>query len=237
MPPDNPQPPDLRAGNRVLAALPPEEFERLRPHLEPFEMRAGDVLAHPGDAITHVYFVETGLLSLVASTSAGSTVEVAFVGNEGMAGAVSLLGRPTLACGLVVQLAGRALRVRVEALRDEVLLGGQLLVCLHHYVQILVAQITQAAVCNRFHSPRQRLSRWLAHAFDRAQGDVIPLTHEFIAYMVGGARSLVTQASNELRLMGVIDYRRGSLRVLDADALREQACECYAVVAALVDTR
>jgi CRP-like cAMP-binding protein len=154
------EPTDPREGNRVLAGLSSEDFDRLRPHLEPFEVQAGDVLAHAGDAIAH----------------------------------------------------------------------------LHHYVQVLIAQITQAAICNRFHSPRERLSRWLAHTFDRAGTDAIPMTHEFIATMIGGARSLVTQASNELRELGVIDYRRGRLQLLDVRGLREQACECYATVTAAVKT-
>lgn len=230
MPTDNDEHGEARGGNRVLTALTTREFERLRRHLEPFEMRAGDVLANTGDPISHVYFVETGLVSMVASTAAGSTVEVAFVGNEGMAGAIALLGATVLPYGLVVLLAGRALRARAEVLRDALPERGEMLIFLHHYVQVLIAQITQAAVCNRFHSPRERLARWLAHTFDRAGTDAIPLTHEFIAHMVGGARSLVTQASSDLRRLGVIDYRRGRLRLLDARGLREQACECYATV-------
>ncbi len=237
MSPDhNDEPSDAREGNHVLAGLPSEDFERLRPHLEPFEMQAGDVIAHAGDALSHVYFVQTGMLSMVASTAAGSTVQVAFVGNEGMAGAVALLGATRLAYGLAVQLPGHGWRVHVDALRDELVTGGQMLAFLHHYVQVLIAQITQAAVCNRFHSPRERLSRWLAHTFDRAGTDAIPMTHEFIATMIGGARSLVTQASNELRDLGAIDYRRGRLQLLDARALREQACECYATVTEAVRT-
>ncbi len=236
MAPDN-QPPaagDARHGNRVLGALRDEDFERLRPHLEPFEMQAGDVLAHAGETISHIYFLESGGLSMLATTTAGSTVEVAFVGREGLAGGAALLGGRTLPYGLVAQLPGRGWRVRAEAMRDELLAGGQLLAFLHHYVQILVAQITQAAVCNRFHSPRQRLSRWLAHLFDRAGGDTIAMTHEFAAMMIGGARSLVTQASTELRDLGVIEYQRGRMRLLDPRRLHEQACECYSTVAALM---
>ena len=230
------EPSDPREGNRVLAGLPRDDFDRLRPHLEPFEVQAGDVLAHAGDAIDHLYFLQTGMLSMVASTAAGSTVEVAFVGNEGMAGAVALLGARTLPYGLIAQLPGRGWRAHVEAVREELLAGNQMLAFLHHYVQVLLAQITQAAICNRFHSPRERLSRWLAHTFDRAGTDAIPMTHEFIATMIGGARSLVTQASNELRELGVIDYRRGRLQLLDVRGLREQACECYATVTAAVKT-
>ncbi len=225
-----------RGGNRVLAALPDQQFARLRPHLEAFDLRPGDVLAHAGDAITHFYFVETGLISMVASTPAGSTIAVAFVGVEGMAGACALLGAASLPYGLVVQLPGHSWRVPIDAFGGELLGGDETMAFVHHYVQVLLAQITQAAICNRFHSPRERLARWLAHTFDRAGSDEVPLTHEFIAHMMGGARSLVTQACNDLRRLEIIDYGRGWVRLLDARALRAQACECYATVTAVVNT-
>ncbi|MGE5362302.1 MAG: Crp/Fnr family transcriptional regulator [Bacteroidales bacterium] len=221
--------------NRIVRALEPDELDRLQPHFEVVEMRQGETLARKGDAPTHLYFPETAVVSMVAATAGRVTVEVAFVGCESVAGALALLGEASLPYDMIVNLPGAGVRVPVQAAREAVTPHGQLRPLTERALRLLVVQVTQAAVCNRFHSPRQRLARWLALASERVSSGVFPMTHEVMASMVGGARSMVTQACNELRDMGAVEYRRGALRVLDADRLRAEACECYGVVTAAVN--
>ncbi len=199
----------------------------LIPHLEEVTIARGTTLAEPGEPPEHVYFPITAVLSLVGSTESGATVEVAVVGREGLASVSAALGRQRLPFRVVAQLEGIAFRAPTKVIRSHLRncrdLHDRLLVYSHH----LIAQVGQSAICNRFHSSKQRLARWLLMTSDRAQSRELPLTHEFIAHMVGGPRSAVTEAAAALRATGAIDYRRGSLTIRNLAKLREQACECY----------
>jgi CRP-like cAMP-binding protein len=167
------------------------------------------------------------VLSLVGSTSGGATVEVAVVGNEGVASVSAALGGDWLPYRILTQVPGRAIRVPTDSITT--LLGecGDFHTRLLEYAHQLIAQVAQSAVCNRFHNARQRLARWLLMTADRAGTNELPLTHEFISCMVGGPRSAVTEAASELRQSGSIDYRRGLITVASHERLRAQACECY----------
>jgi CRP-like cAMP-binding protein len=206
-----------------------EELRRLHPHLERVPLAHGAVLAHPGERVEHAYLVETGVVSIVSYLRDGSSMAVANIGNEGIGGALAILRATTIPYGLVVQIPGSAYRIQEAALRQQLQSCGQLLNLVFSYLQVLIAQLGQSAVCNRYHSGRERLARWLLEAADRADMDHLPITHDFISQMVGGARSLVSTALMELRERGAIDYTRADVRI-DRDELRKHTCECYDAV-------
>ncbi len=216
-------------GNRLLAALPPREYARLRRHLEPVRLAMGDVLHHPGQPVPHVHFPVSSVLSLLAVLHEGGGVEVGLVGPEGMAGLPLLLGARTSATRCVVQIPGEALRMWAEAFQDKVGPGSPLHNLLLRYTHAFLAQVSQAAACNSKHPVEQRLCRWLLAMQDRAGGDGFPLTHEFLAAMLGVRRASVTEVAQVLRGAGLIRYTRGNVTVLDRPGLEAAACECHAV--------
>jgi CRP-like cAMP-binding protein len=218
------------SGNALLTDLDPLESERLQRAADEVPLERGGVIAEAGIRPAHVYFPLEGVLSLVGTTSGGATVEVAVVGSEGVASISAVLGEHWLPFRVVTQVPGRAVRVSTDVVAE---VGGQ---CgaLHRrlmsYTHQLIAQVAQSAVCNRFHTARQRLARWLLMTADRSDAMALPLTHEFIAHMVGGPRSAVTEAAAELRESGAIAYRRGLITISSVERLRELSCECYAVL-------
>ena len=164
-------------------------------------------------------------------TMGGATVEVAVVGKEGVASISAILGRNWLPFRVVTQVPGRALRVPTDLVAETIKECGELHDRLMEYTHQMIAQVAQSAVCNRFHNAKQRLARWLLMTADRVESSELPLTHEFISFMVGGPRSAVTEAAAELRASGAIDYRRGLIVIRDPARLRDQCCECYAMLA------
>lgn len=188
-------------------------------------------MAEAGEAPPYVYFPIEGVLSLVGTTSGGATVEVAVVGPEGVASISAILGNQWLPFRVVTQVPGRAVRIPTDSVANIVEECGPLHERILEYTHQMIAQVAQSAVCNRFHTAKQRLARWLMMTADRAESDELPLTHEFISYMVGGPRSAVTEAASELRGTGAIDYRRGLITVSDRTRLRAQCCECYEMLA------
>jgi CRP-like cAMP-binding protein len=223
-------PPLLVARNRLLAALPRQEYERLAPHLEPIHLTKGKTLATPGDALRYVYFPAGGMISLLSTTESGQSIEVAMVGDEGVIGVSVILRVGVTPYWSVVQISADAVRVRAAALRNEFDRGGQLHDLLLRYTHGLLAQISQSAVCNRFHSVEERFCRWLLISSDRAKSDTINLTQEFISQMLGTARTRVTMAALPLQDAGLIRYRRGKITILDRRGLESAACERYAIV-------
>ena len=216
--------------NRILKALPVEEYERLSADLEPVSMPLGEVLCHPDEEITHVYFPNHGTVSLVSNFEDGTSVEVGMVGNEGMFGVCVFLGSISTPLLAQVQLPGEGLRMKVNVLRKEFNKGGQLQDLLLRYTQAFITQIAQTAACNRAHPMEGRLSKWLLMCEDRANSKELELTHEFIAMMLGARRAGVTEAAGGLRSRGLIDYRRGHLTILDREGLESVTCECYPMV-------
>jgi CRP-like cAMP-binding protein len=219
------------SANAILADLNPMESARLYEAAEEVSLERGGVVAEAGVRPAYVYFPLGGVLSLVGTTTGGATVEVAVVGREGVASISAVLGEQWLPFRVVTQVPGRALRISTGIVSEVVNQCGSL----HHrmmtYTHQLIAQVAQSAVCNRFHTARQRLARWLLMTADRSDAMALPLTHEFISHMVGGPRSAVTEAAAELRESGAIAYRRGLITISNVHRLREQACECYSVLA------
>jgi CRP-like cAMP-binding protein len=227
---------DLRSpGNRLLAALPPAEYERLRPHLQPMLFTHGQLLQRAGAPIDRVYFVEKGMCSLVMISEDGVQVEVGVVGNEGMVGAAVVLGDNPPLTESVVQIPGKGCWMPARVLEAEFSHTDTLPGILLRYMQLLMTLTSQTALCNRLHSVEARLAKWLLMSRDRVQSNELELTQEFLAQMLGSRRSGVTIAAGDLRDAGLIDYTRGCITILDEQGLQERACECYSAIQARFD--
>jgi CRP-like cAMP-binding protein len=205
-------------------------FARLFEELEPMSLERSAVLGPARLRSDWVYFVEAGIVSLVASTSAGNSVEVAIVGREGAAGVVDALGQQPLPYRLLVQVPGFAYRAPKQIIREHILSCTALHELLMDYSQHIVHQLTQSALCNRFHTSVQRLARWLLLTAERAEANRFELTHEFVAQMVGAPRSAVSESAAFLRRKGMIEYHRGVLTIRNPKRLHGIACECFDAV-------
>ena len=220
----------VRVGNRILAALPHEEFARIQPQLESIHLEKGKLVYLTGDLIQHVYFPVNGLLSLLSATETGATVEVAMVGNEGVVGLPVILKKGMISYEVTVQIAVDAFRIRAEVLRQEFDLGERLQEYLLSYTHALIAQIAQLSICNRFHTIEKALIRWLLVAQDRVNTDTLNLTHENISNALGVPRTAVTMAARALLNAGLIRYSRGNIVILDRAGLETHSCECYRIL-------
>ena len=218
-----------RPENRLLRELATSDrgvFLKLVRQMEPFALQSGEMLGLPRAVSDSSYFIESGIVSLVASTKNGSSVEVALIGREGVAGIADALGNQPLPYGLVVQLPGLAYRVPKVVIREHILSCSALHELLMDYSQRVMHQLAQSALCNRFHTSEQRLARWLLLTAERADTNRFELTHEFVSQMVGAPRPVVSASASALREKGMIDYRRGVLTIRNATRLRRAACEC-----------
>jgi CRP-like cAMP-binding protein len=216
--------------SRLLAALPQVEFERLRPHLEPVHFRAGKLIYDIDDPIQHVYFPTCGMVSLLSMTETGSRVEVGMIGSEGMVGLAIILGVARTPYRVEAQLTADTLRLRVAILIDELRRGGHLRALLLRYTYTVLKQITQSAVCNRFHTTEERFCRWLLTARGCAQTDSFHLTQESMSHMLGVPRTSVTMIAGRLQQLRLIAYSRGRITILDRPGLRRAACECHDII-------
>lgn len=216
--------------NRLLAALPAEEYERLRPNLRPVSFALGEVVYEFGGQLDYVFFPTTSIISLLYTMQNGSSAEMGLTGNDGVVGIALFMGGGTMPNRAVVQSAGDALRMKAKVLQDEFALGGTFQQLLLRYTQALITQISQTAVCNRLHSVEQQLCRWLMLSHDRVQADELIMTQELIADMLGVRREGVTVAAGHLQDIGAISYVRGRIQILDRQKLEETVCECYRVV-------
>lgn len=216
--------------NHLLAALPPDEFARLSPHLELVPMRLGEVLYEPGSVMKYVYFPTTSIVSLLYVMEDGASAEIAVVGNEGILGISLFMGGETTPSRAVVQSSGDGYRLKAQLLKDEFNRAGPMLHLLLRYTQALITQMAQTAVCNRHHSIDQQLCRWLLLSLDRLPSNELKMTQELIANMLGVRREGVTEAAGKLQNAGLIHYSRGHITVIDRAGLEARVCECYAVV-------
>ena len=221
--------------NQLLAALPVEAMARWRHHLEPVELHLGQVLYESGSRQSHVYFPTTAMVCLLYMTESGQSAEIAVVGYEGVVGTALFMGGETSLNRAVVQGAGLAYRMAAHAIRAEFDQSAPVVHLLLRYTQALITQMAQTAVCNRHHSIDQQLCRWLLLSLDRLQGNVLTMTQELIANMLGVRREGVTEAALKLQHAGLINYTRGHVTVLDRPGLERRTCECYAVVKAEYD--
>jgi CRP-like cAMP-binding protein len=215
------------AGNRLLAALPREVYERLRPHLETVSLSPEEVIYEPDGPIRHVYFPAGCIVSLVAIMGDGSMFELATVGREGMIGLPLVLETETAPFRSFTQVPGEALRLDADVFQDTIGRSGPLVSLLHRYAQVLFNQVAWSAACSRAHSIEQRCARWLLMTHDRVDSDRFLLTQEFLGQMLGVHRPRVNRAATALQKAGVIRYVRGRITVVDREGLEAAACECY----------
>lgn len=216
--------------NQLLQRLADDDravYAQLTEDLQPIPLELGALLGAARERLEWVYFIDSGIVSLVADTSSGRSLEVAIVGKEGVAGFADALGDRGLPYRLIVQLPGLAYRVRTAVIKEHVFSCNALHELLMAYSQFLMHQLTQSAVCNCFHNAVQRLARWLLLTSERAGTNRLQLTHEFVAQMVGAPRSAVTQAAAELRDKGIIEYQRGVITIRSTKRLHKSSCECF----------
>jgi CRP-like cAMP-binding protein len=216
--------------NQLLAALPEQEFQRWRPHLEYVDMRLGEVLYEAGSTLTHVYFPTTAIVSLLYVMQNGESAEIAVVGNDGVVGISLFMGGDSTSSRALIQSAGGAYRLTAHLMKEEFDRGGPVLHLLLRYTQALITQMVQTAACNRHHSLDQQLCRWLLLSLDRLQGTDMVMTQDLIAHMLGVPRDGATNGALKLQTAGLINYAEGRIRVLDRGGLEKRTCECYAVV-------
>ena len=217
-------------GNRLLAALPDEEWSRWAGQLEFMPLQLGQVLYESGRPQSHVYFPTTAIVSLLYVMEDGASAEIAVVGYEGVVGVSLFMGGETTPSRAVVQSAGGCHRLRAASIKTEFNRYGVGMHLLLRYTQALLTQMAQTAVCNRHHLLEQQLCRWLLLSLDRIAGDQLVMTQELIANMLGVRREGVTEAALKLQKLGLIDYARGHITVLDRPGLEQRSCECYGVV-------
>jgi CRP-like cAMP-binding protein len=215
-----------KTGNRLLDAMPAKSLERLRPHLERIEL----VLGAPVPPAEHIYFPVAGLISVVATIADGTAVEIGMSGREGMFSISAILSEDVPSDVAMVQLAGRAPRIEARLLREEMQAEEAVRTLLMRYTLAFVSAVAQSAACNRLHLLEQRCARWLLACRDRAEGDTFPMTHEFLAMMLGVRRPGVTLAAGSLQENGLITYNHGTMTVLDRQGLERAACECYGII-------
>jgi CRP-like cAMP-binding protein len=216
--------------NEILAALPKTEYERLHPFLQVEQWPSGKPLYESGQRISHVYFVNTGMASLVSLTDDGSSIEVGVIGSEGMVGISAILGRDRMPHSAIVQLPGHALKMKLTALHNEFNKVGKLQSLLMRHMYLLYFQVARSVLCNRFHHVEGRLCRWLLMSRDRVDSNEVPLTQEFVATMLGVARPIVSLTAHTLQNAGLIEYKMGHITILDLAGLKAAACDCYEIV-------
>ena len=216
--------------NRLLAALPREEYERILPHLGHVSFKLGEVVYESGGQMDHIYFPTTAIISLLYLMENGTSAEMGMAGNEGLIGVALFMGGNTVPNRAVVQRAGDAVRMKAKVLQDEFARGGAFQRLLLRYTQALLTQMSQTAVCNRLHAIEQQLCRWLLLSHDRMDSDELVMTQELIANMLGVRREGVTAAAGRLQEQGLISYVRGRIQILDRRGLEAAVCECYKVV-------
>ncbi|MGA9391330.1 MAG: Crp/Fnr family transcriptional regulator [Candidatus Sulfotelmatobacter sp.] len=213
--------------NKLLLNLPTKECEAIYSQLVFLPVRIHDVLNEAGEQIKYGYFMNSGLASVLNVTQEGKSVEVGLTGKEGFVGLPLLVGFTSSPARVIVQIEGTAFRLSAALLVERLRTCPTLEKRMHRYAQVLAMQGSQVATCNALHNIDERLARWLLMSQDRIGGDVVPLTQEFLAHMLGTRRSSVTVAATLLQKAGLINYSRGSVNIVDREALEEAACECY----------
>lgn len=218
------------AGNRLLAALPVEEFARLEKHLSRVELRKDQILIHPGDEVRFGYFPLDGIVSILMVLEDGTPVEVANVGNEGFADSSSVLSMARSPFEISCQGPGSALRIPISVLQDEFRASPGLRDLLLRFCGVLLTCTGRSLACKVTHSTEQRLAKWLLLARDRTVSDELPYTQESLGRMLGVRRATVSEHAEALQKRGLIDYHRGIIRVTDRTGLQEAACSDYLAI-------
>ena len=226
---------NLLKHNRLLGALPAEEFERLRPHLEIVTLEVKDFIYERDVPIEYVYFPIDCVTSTMATMRDGRSVEVGTIGHEGMDGLPVFLGTQTAPLDSFCQVPGEAARMTADALRSEVRAGDRLHDLLRRFTEATLVFAAQSSACNRLHTVEKRCSRWILHTHDRVGRNEFYLTQEFLSQMLGVRRASVSEVASALQSEGLISYSRGRLRILDRSGLEAVACECHGVITSEFD--
>jgi CRP-like cAMP-binding protein len=221
---------DAARSNRLLGALETASRRRIDPHLEQIKLKLGAVVCDAGGLLKHAYFPEGAVLSLLTVLENGSAIETANIGREGAFGLFAAMYSRVSFNRCLVQLEGGIVRCPIELLQSEFRRSEYVRDLLVSYSETLLAQVQQSVACNAMHSTEERMCRWLLMMHDRAEGEALPYTHEFLSHMLGANRKSVTLAARSLQTGGLINYRRGRIQVLNRPGLEKASCECYAVV-------
>jgi CRP-like cAMP-binding protein len=227
--------PQHRTGNRLLDRLPEDEYSRLRANFETLSLPQGRELCRQNSPLCHVFFPISGMCSIVGTTDEGKVVETATVGNEGMIGIGAVLGVDSYLSTAVSQVAGEALRMPAPAFLHVLKRAGPLDRMMRRFIAFSLRYAYQTALCNSQHSVEERMCRWLLMTHDRVGKDEFELTQEFLAEMLGVRRQTVTVLAGTVQTAGLINYRRGTMRVVNREGLEAASCECYAITNAFYD--
>ncbi len=222
-------------GNRILLNLPERECALIYPQLTFVEMKSRDVLQECEQAIKYAYFFESGMASVLNVTEDGRSVEVGILGKEGCTGLPLAVGLKTSVCRIVVHKSGTAFRIAGPRLVAALAECPRLQSRIHQYSHLMAMQSAQFVCCNQLHEVYERLARWLLMSQDRMESNLIPVTQEFIAHMLGTRRASVTVAAGLLQRAGLVHSARGSVRIVDRQGLEEASCECYEMITRRTD--
>lgn len=225
-----------KPANRLLAALPRNEYNALAPQLERVPLIYNENIYEPGAVIDHVYFPESGIISLLSRVDEGSSIEVGIVGSEGLAGLPVFLGVKTSGNVAVVQGAGTAQRISTANFLAATANGGKLTAIIQRFIHSLFIQISQSAACNKFHPIEERLARWLLMTQDRMYSSEFQITQEFLSNMLGVRREAVNKAAGTLQQNDLISYTRGNVHINDRTGLEKAACPCYWIIKSEYET-
>jgi CRP-like cAMP-binding protein len=226
----------VATGNRILDALPDEEFRRLSPHFERTHLAMKEVLFHVGDKVEFLYFPLSFIFAAAVMSGDGSLVEVGASGNEGLVGLSAFLGCSTWPRTGVVEGEGEAIRVPAQVLLNEFKRAGRFHDLVLQYAELCLEQVAQTSFCNRRHKLASRLARWLLLQGDRLRNDEFIMTHEFLAMLLGAPRPSVTTAARQFQHAGILQYRRGQIRILDRAKLEARSCKCHLVLKNMFDS-
>jgi CRP-like cAMP-binding protein len=216
--------------NQLLGALESASRKRIDPHLEPIKHTLGHIVCEAGGILKHAYFPQGGVLSLLTVLENGSAIETANIGREGAFGLFAAMCSRVSFNRCLVQLEGSMVRCPIELLRSEFERSEHVRDLFVSYSETLLSQVQQTVACNALHTTEQRVSRWLLMMHDRAEGEVLAYTHEFLSHMLGANRKSVTLAAQSMQTAGLISYRRGTIQIVDRPGLEKATCECYAIV-------
>ena len=213
--------------NRILAAVPQEDVDRFFESLQPVSLPLKHLIYRIGAPLDSVYFLEEGVASILTSMANGATIEVGMIGSEGVVGVAALLGGEASTQQIIVQVSGAALKMPAARCQEAFEQSPTFRAAVLRYVAVLLDLGAQTAACNRLHTIEQRCARWFLMALDRVPGDSLPMTHEFLASMLGVRRAGITETAGELQRSGLIRNHRGEVTVVDRPGLEAAACECY----------
>src|SRR6478672_7203390 len=220
---------ELRS-NQLLSVLEPASRKRIHPYLEPVAFKLGDMVCDAGGLLKHAYFPQGSVLSLLTVLENGAAIETANIGREGAFGLFAAMYSRVSFNRCIVQLVGPMVRCPIEVVQSEFKASEHLRDLFVSFSETLLSQVQQTVACNAMHTTEERMCRWLLMMHDRAEGEALPYTHEFLSEMLGANRKSVTVAAQALQKAGLISYRRGKIQVIDRAGLEKASCECYAIV-------